>query len=117
MVKYDPEKFRTSKFPKLTASDVESGGIYTIQAATLERLPNTGETLCVTFKEVPDKKLALNATNRAALEELFGVGDTDAWVGKKVQLNVVKQSAPDGRIVDAIRIAAVPTARAATRKR
>lgn len=58
---------------------------------------------CVYFKGV-EKPLALNATNAKTIVSIAGSPDTDRWIGQWVTLYVTQVNAPDGTLVDAIRI-------------
>lgn len=74
------------------------------------KLPKTGDTWIVTFREYPETGLAMNKTNLKKMVELHGE-DTDDWLKEKVALTVVRANNPQGKgedaTVDSLRIKGV----------
>ena len=86
-------------------------GKVVVQVRKVEKikLPKTGETWLVTFREYPDTALAMNKTNLKKMVELHGE-ETDDWLKEKVALTVVRANNPQGKgedaTVDSLRIKA-----------
>jgi len=75
--------------------DIEEGIPVTVRKVEKVKLPKTGDTWLITFREYPDAALALNKTNLKKLVDLFG-DETDEWLKEKVKLIVVMANNPQG---------------------
>ena len=84
--------------------------VVTVRKVEETKLPKTGNTILVTFREYPETALAMNKTNLKKMVELFGE-ETDDWVKNKVSLTVVSANNPQGKgenaMVDSLRIKSV----------
>src|SRR5207244_4783520 len=97
----------------------------TIDALKQEPVLNQGKNtqMWVMYFRETDKKLVMKSANGNILANLFplsdaereqGLEDSDAWIGKRVQLWLNPDIEMAGKLVGGIRSSAVKTARATT---
>jgi len=83
-----------------------NGDIVTVRKVESVKLPQTGDTWMVTFREYPENTLALNKTNLKEMVTLFG-DETDDWLKEKIQLIIVNANDPHkNKMVESIRVKA-----------
>jgi len=84
----------------LSAADIPKGGMAaTIESYELEDLKDkqsgaSRRRVVLTLEDVK-KQLVINKTNAMALAEAYGM-DYDAWVGRNIDLSVIKTQMGDG---------------------
>jgi hypothetical protein len=89
---------------KKNPDGASDGDIVTVRKVESVKLPQTGDTWMVTFREYPENALALNKTNLKEMVTLFG-DETDDWLKEKVQLTIVNANDPHkNKMVESIRI-------------
>ncbi len=90
----------------LTAADIDGRDpICTIEEVTVKKFENDGRVqvkLDITFAE-EEKHLLCNVTNATTIGDVFG-SETDAWVGRKIQLYVDPNVMFGGRRTPSIRV-------------
>lgn len=118
MTKLTKEEYEGKMLLKPYSKDNPDGvkvapmGKVVVQVRKVEKvkLPKTGETWLITFREYPDAALAMNKTNLKKMVDLHG-DDTDDWLKEKVALTVVRANNPQGKgedaTVDSLRIKGV----------
>lgn len=75
----------------------------TINGARMHEWDDGKKQIVISFKE-DDRSLGLNVTNAETLKSLFHSDDSDAWMGKQVELYVDKNVMFGGKKIPAIRI-------------
>lgn len=100
-------EMRESKF--LKQSDVGAGVLMTVAGCSQHNVAQQGAEpemkWCLEFHE-SDKPLVLNVTNIQLCERIFGVDDSDEWIGKKIVLYTDPNVSYAGKIVGGVRVRA-----------
>jgi hypothetical protein len=108
-----PTKSEVFPSPWLKAEDLKGKPVTVkVAGAGYEKLksPSGAEQrkMVLTFHKT-DKRLPLNLTNFDSMVDITGEGDSDDWVGHRIEL-FPTQTAMQGKLVDCIRIRKPPQA-------